>query len=347
MFLISSWRKSTILICFILAAFLPVPLVYGAEESLTRLVVSMPGPYNISYLPMEIISAIGADRQEGAKMQFLYVGGGGQAIKNLQSRNSDFAVAGLPAQMSSKINGGQLVPLVAIDDAPLFVLMVRSQLANKIHSIADLRGKKIGVNTGSLSSKTTSQQLMELLLRANGVRVEEVSFQPSGQDWEAQSTAILSGSVDAIMGDEPFASRLLEDGKVFFLANLADPVKVITFPGSAFLHAVLSTRPDIIKEQPEKVALMIRIMRRTLVWIANHSPEELVTVLNWDQPSDSRYFLDALRKYPHLYSPDGMFSRKQLQETEIFFKATYSDNKAAASLRLEEMLDPKWTDLRD
>ncbi|MBF0437373.1 MAG: ABC transporter substrate-binding protein [Magnetococcales bacterium] len=347
MSLVSRWAKSIIFICFILAEFLPVPFVYGSEESLTRLIVSLPGPYNISYLPLEIIPAIGADRQEGTKVQFLYVGGGGQAIKNLQSRNSDFAVAGLPAQMSAIINGGQLVPLVAIDDTPLFVLMVRSQLADKIHSVSDLRGKKIGVNTGSLSSKTTSQQLMELLLRANGVRVEEVNFQPSGQDWEAQSTAILSGSVDAIMGDEPFASRLLEDGKVFFLANLADPVRTLTFPGSSFLHAVLSTRPDFIKEQPEKVATMMRIMRRTLAWVANHSPEDLVAVLNLDQPEDRRYFLDALRKYPHLYSPDGKFSRKQLHETEVFFKAAYSDNKAAASMRLEEMFDPRWSDLRD
>jgi len=90
-------------------------------------------------------------------------------LQELMTRNADFAVAGLPAAMSQRVNGNAVVALAAVSDAPLFVLMVRADLAGKVKTVADLKGKVVGVNTSSLSSKTTSQQLAELVLKTNSV----------------------------------------------------------------------------------------------------------------------------------------------------------------------------------
>jgi NitT/TauT family transport system substrate-binding protein len=133
--------------------------VIGAEE-LPRIVVSVPGPRNISYLPIELIEKIGADRKAGASIQLLYTGGGSVALNHLVMRDADFAVAGLPAAMSLRANGGDVVCVAPVNDAPLFVLMVRSGLRQQVRRIADLKGKVLGVNTSTRTSKTTSQQLM-------------------------------------------------------------------------------------------------------------------------------------------------------------------------------------------
>jgi NitT/TauT family transport system substrate-binding protein len=314
-----------------------------SAQALDKIVISAPGPRNISYLPVDLIPAIGADSDEGIALQILHTGGGAVALNNLVTRNADFAVAGFPAAMSLRANGGDVVGIAPVDDAPLFVLMVRSGLKGKVKRIADLKGKVIGVNTSTRNSKTTSQQLVELLLKSDGVDLDMVRLVPAGQSWVEQSSLMISGTADAVMGDEPFASRLATEGKVFFLANLADPATSSKIHGSNFLHATLETRSDVIRDAPRKVEKMVRMMVKSLQWIANHTPEEVVDKLKVTDPDERSALLLALHKYPHAYSRDGKFSDGQLRETELFFRNTNAGNAKALSLDIESIIDNKWS----
>lgn len=296
-----------------------------------KLVVSYPGPRNISYLPLDLAPRIGADKAEGATLVALTTGGGAVALANLLNRNADFAVAGLPAAMSQRTSGGKVVAVAPVDDAPLFVFMVRSDLKGKVRRIADLKGRVVGVNTSSLTSKTTSQQLAELLLIADGVQPDQVRIVPAGQSWREQSSLLDGKAADAIMGDEPFASRLKNEGKVFFLANLADPATSRRIPGANFLHAALETRDDMIAKHPREVARMVRILKRTLAWMAGRSPEAIVDALGVSDADERRSLVQSLKTYPNLYSKDGRFSTRQLAETETFFR-TSSGNAAPAGM---------------
>lgn len=316
------------------------------SQEAEKIVVSAPGPRNISYLPVDLIAKIGADKAEGASLQILHVGGGGVALNNLMTRNADFAVAGLPAAMSLRANGGDVVALAAVDDAPLFVLMVRAGLRGKVKRIADLKGRVLGVNTSTKASKTTSQQLMELLLQTEGVDLDAVRIVPAGQSWIEQSSLMVSETADAVMGDEPFASRLLADKKVFFLTNLADPAATKKIPGANFLHATLETRSDVIRNDPQRVRKMVAMLTRSLQWIATHSADEIVDMLGVTDADERHALLLSLKKYPHAFSKDGKLSTAQLRETEIFFHNTNQGNAAAQALRLESMVDDQWAGRR-
>lgn len=313
-----------------------------ADSKLGRIVVSVPGPNNISYLPIDLIPKIGADRAEGFEMQFRHTGGGGVALQELVNRNSDFTVAGFPAVMSMRANGGDVVGIASVNDLPLFILMVRGELKGQVKNIADLRGRVVGVNTSSLSSKTTSQQLAELLLQNAGISRDEMRLTAAGQSWLEQSSILESGTADAIMGDEPFATRLLKERKVFWLANLADAETSRKIPGAAFLHAALSTRSDVIANQPAKVDAMVKAVRRTLAWMASQKPEQIVARLDIKNREEKDSLIESLRKYPRLYSTDGRLSTGQLRETEIFFHATSGDVPAAKALKIESMVDDRW-----
>lgn len=309
-----------------------------AEET-PRLVVSAPGPHNISYLPVDLIPRIGADRAEGVELHILHTGGGAVALNNLVTRNADFAVAGMPAALSLRANGGDVVVIAPVNDAPLFVLMVRAGLAGEVKRIADLKGKVIGVNTSTKASKTTSQQLAELLLASDGVAPDSVRIVPAGQSWVEQSSLILSGNADAVMGDEPFASRLLAERQVFFLANLAEPETVRGVRGANFLHAALETRSDVIAQTPERVGQMVRMIKQSLAWIASHTPEQVVDALGIEEREERAALVLALGKYPLAFSRDGRFSTAQLQQTELFYRGTAS----APSQGLGEgVVDDRW-----
>ncbi|MDH4318509.1 MAG: ABC transporter substrate-binding protein [Desulfobulbaceae bacterium] len=314
----------------------------GHSAESPRIVVSAPGPHNISYLPVDLIPAIGADTEEGVILNILHTGGGAVALNNMLTRNADFAVAGVPAAMSLKANGGDVVVITAVDKAPLFVLMVREDLKDKVKSIADLKGKVIGVNTSTKSAKTTSQQLAELLLKSGGVDTDEVRIVPAGQSWVEQSSLMISGQADAVVGDEPFATRLLKAKQVFFLAHLAQAQTVKGIKGTNFLHAALETRSDIIAYEPEKVTKMVRMVRKSLAWIASHTPEELVDTLGVHEEEERTSLIQSLRQYPNAFSEDGTFDKAQLKETEIFFHSSLEPGEVGGDLKLENMLDASW-----
>lgn len=309
-------------------------------QAVEQLVVSVPGPRNLSYLPLDLMQKLGFDREENISLQLLHTGGGAVSLNHLITRNADFAVAGMPAAMSLRASGTHVVVIAAVSDAPLFVLMVRSALRDRIRSIADLKGAVIGVNTSTRSSKTTSQQLAELLLKSGGIALDEVRIVPSGQSWEEQSAVILSGAADAIVGDEPFASRLQAMGKVYFLTHLARPESVKNIPGAYFLHAALETRSDVIKDTPYKVEKMTRMLRHTLQWMANHTAEEIVDTLGVSDGNERKFLVLALKKYPRAFSRDGSISTLQLRETEKFFNASITD--AAKQIQADDMVNDTW-----
>jgi len=339
----TAWFSPALFIAALWCGSLPAQ----ADTAPLKITVSAPGPRNISYLPIDLIPKIGAEKAEGAEVQLMHTGGGGVALSNLMNRNADFAVAGMPAAMSLRANGGKVTVIAAVDDAPLFILMVRADLRAKVKRVADLKGKVVGVNTSSLSSKTTSQQLAELVLKADGVSTNMVRIVPAGQSWMEQSSLLESRTADAIMGDEPFASRLLAENKVFFLANLADPKTSEKIPGANFLHAALETREETLAEDPRKVEKMVNILRRALQWVASHTPEQIVDTLGIADKDERASMIASLKKYTHLFSKDGRLSARQLRETELFFRSTSEGNAAAQGLKPESMVADKWAGNKD
>lgn len=316
-----------------------------AEDKPMEIVVSAPGPRNLTYLPVDLISKIGADRAEGAIVRVRHFGGGGVALQDLMSRNADFAVAGLPAAISLRTHGQDVVALAPVNGTPLFVLMVRSDLRQQVRTVADLKGRVIGVNTSSLSSKTTSEQLAELVLKKHGLTPDMVRMVPAGQSWESQSSILASGVADAVMGDEPFASRLKAGNKVYFLINLADKHDARSIPGGGFLHAALETRAELLKQDPLKAEIMVKILKRTLAWMAKARPEEIADKLEMTDPVEKRWIIHTLKQYPNIYSSDGRFSRSQLAETELFFRESSPDPVPPALL--ESMIHDQWSGRKD
>lgn len=320
------------------------PIVAMAQMQIT---ISVPGPGAASYLPISLISKIGADRAEDAQVRIQYVSGGGVAIQDMLSNNSEFAVLGLPAAMSARLKDQRIVALAAINDLPLYVLLVRQGLRNKVRTVADLRGRVIGVHSNSITTKTNSHQLIELLLRQAGVPPDTVRFVAVGQRWSSEAAMLADGSADAIMGDEPHASRMVADKTAFQLMHLGDPKTAAAIPGGSFLRGTLIGRLDRIEADPKKAETMVRILRRTLAWVASHRPEEVIELAGIEDPQERRYMLETMRRFPRQYSPDGRFSSRQLRDTEIFFRESQAGNRAAQELPIGSMVIDRWAGRKD
>jgi NitT/TauT family transport system substrate-binding protein len=330
-----------------LAAALLLCVASLARAQLMQLSVSVPGPGAASYLPISMISKIGTDRAEGAQVKVKYVSGGGIAAEEMLSNNTEFAVFGLPAAMTARIKDPRVTALAAINDLPLYALLVRSGLKGKVKTVADLKGRVIGVHTSSVTTKTNSHIVIDLMLRNAGVPLDSVRFVSVGQRWASESAMLADGTADAIMGDEPHAMRMVAEKKAFVLLHLGDPVAAAGIPGAGFLRGALVGREDRIEQDPKKAETMVRIIRRTLEWIATHTPEEVVDMAGIEDPEERKFMLATLRKYPRQYSRDGKFSTRQLQDTEVFFRESQQGSSAAQSFKVETMINDRWAGRKD
>ena len=319
-------------------ALLPA-LTMAAPE---RIEVVLPGPGAGGYLPVELIPKLGTDKAEGVEVGVKFVGGGGVALEQLLSNNADFAVVGLPAAMSARLKDAGVVAVAPINDLPIYALLVRQALKGKVKTIADLKGRTIGVHSNSVTTKTNSHQLLELVLKTQGIPLDSVRTVPVTQRWDSESTMLMTGDADAIMGDEPYATRMEEQKIAFSLLHLGNPAQVKTIPGGGFLRATLITRKELIDRNPERVAAMVRVVKRTLEWIAKQTPARIVQAAQLKDPDAASAMVRSLTKYPRQFSPDGRFSSKQLADTEIFFYASQSANPSAKALKVESMIDDRW-----
>jgi NitT/TauT family transport system substrate-binding protein len=218
------------------------------------------------------------------------------------------------------------------------VLLVREALRGKVKSVGDLRGRSIGVHSNSLASKTNSHQLLELVLRQHGVSPDDVRVVTVGQRWQSEMSMLSTGAADAVMGDEPHASRMIESKIAYSLMHLGNPGVAEKLPGGGFLRGALIGRSDRLQQDSTRSEAMVRVIRRTLKWLAEHSPEEIIARAGIQDPEERRHFLATLKRFPRQYSKDGRFSTKQLKETEVFFRTSQAANPAARALAIESMV---------
>lgn len=320
---------------------LPCGVMNAQSAALTEVTLSVPGPRDSVSVPLELAVKLGADKAEGIALRLKFVDGGGVAIQDLDNGNASFAVFGVPAALNSNARQDRLVVLAAINDLPLYTLMVRADLRDRIRRVRDLKGRVIGIHSNSLATRTTSHQVADLLLRNNGLSPADVNYVAAGQNWETQSSAFIGRTVDASMCDEPFGTRLAGEKLAFALYSTGDPADARSTPGAGFLRAALMARRDVALGNPGLSARMVAMVRRTLAWMASHKPEAVADLLGFDGTERSA-FVQVARRFPRQYSTDARFSRAQLRETQTFTRATDPDNAALRAYAIDTMILDQW-----
>jgi NitT/TauT family transport system substrate-binding protein len=306
-----------------------------------RVSIAVPGPGNLLFLPLTLASKIGADQAEGLELDIRYVSGGPIAFKNLQDRNVDFAAGGLAALALQRLSGNPFVCIAPTTRVPAYTLLVRSGLKGKVRKIADLKGRVIGGKGHVPGGRSTSQLFTEYVLGLSGVTPAMANFVSVGQAYDSQHAALASGTVDAIMGDEPFATRLVKEKVAFALADYHDLNDTRKLLGGLFLNGHVATREDFIVSHPAVVEKMVKTLKRTLIWIDRHTAVEMTDALGFKDPAERTALLDVLKVRKNIYSPDGRISEEQVASVDRFFHAMETSD-AARAFSMKSLINARW-----
>jgi NitT/TauT family transport system substrate-binding protein len=313
-------------------------------------ILAVPGPGPLSYLPVYLAKALGADREEGLELKLRYFSNGPLAMRDLMNNNSDFMAIGMPAIAAGRADGLPLVAIGQLSQSAMFVLLLRSGLKDKVHNLAQLKGKGMSIGTAQgIASNTSTQRsqgymLTEYLLRRSGLNPKDpkdVQFISAGQTREAQASSLASGAVDVLMGDEPFASELVQKGIAVRLVDLYPPKQSRELIGGTLIHATVATREDIYTQHPETVKKIQLMFDRTLQWMSKHSAQEVVDKLTgqpgFESAAQNKLVADKLQHNPGMFTKHIAWNPEGLATTESFFHSIAA-TKAETNLLFGEFV---------
>lgn len=319
--------KNRIFNCFsALALWILLSLAAHAET----IVLAVPGPGTLSFLPVQLAKAIAADHDEGLELKLRYFSGGPLAMRDMMSNNSDFLVTGLPAIAAGRADGMPVIAIGQLNQSAMYVFLLRSGLRDQVHSIAQLRGKRIGTSSGTTSERSMGHMLAEYLIQRAGLKSSDVQFISTGQNREAQTAALTSATVDAIMGDEPFASELIAQGVAIRLADMYPPKQSRELLDGTVIRAVLATREEVYAQHPETVKKVMRMFERTLQWLSTHSAREVVDKLTGQpgfEAANNKQLLDILQRNHGMFPNRLNWDAQAVATTERFFHSTATNTK--------------------
>ena len=168
------------------------------------------------FAPIYVAEAKGYFEDEGIKVNLQNVKSGQDAIPLASSGKLDVVAAGFSAGMFNAVNAGLDIKVVAsmgvaggADEEPASALVVSKKEydAGSVTTVADLKGKKIGVAGGSGG---TGAYYVSLALEEAGLTAKDVTFVNLGNP--DIPTALKTGGVDAGFISAPFWSNTVDDG---------------------------------------------------------------------------------------------------------------------------------------
>jgi NitT/TauT family transport system substrate-binding protein len=129
-----------------------------------------------------------------------------------------------------------------------------------ITSIADLKGKKVAVEQGTVDHYL-------LLLALEQARLTQKDIQLSPLPTDAAAAAFVAGKVDAVGVFAPFTTTALKLAGSRAIATSAE------FPGAIPDHLVVN--PTLVKQRRADVQAIVNTWFETLAWIKAHKGEAL------------------------------------------------------------------------
>lgn len=262
---------------------------WGQSGPPYRLKLPMVIAYELN-LPALVAYANGYFAEEGIEVTDFVVGSGGTLRTAVIAKEFDFGLFAFVHVPLARIAGSPWKAIVSTHDQEIFSLVIRSELKDKVKSVADLRGLKVGFSTPGAGS----WYMGSLFLKKAGLDPEkDVQYVSLGGDPGVIYTALRTGKVDAFASWEPTTTRVIEEGIAYPIVRIWEVEEHRKLVGDRALALMLVTREDVIKDKPDLVRRMVNAHKKGLSFIRTRSTPEIVdTVLKNSKTAEQFKGLD-------------------------------------------------------
>lgn len=273
----------------------------SAAAHAEKITIMVGGATKIIYLPAKLTEQLGYFKDEGLDVDVESQPAGVDAENELIAGAVQGVVGFYDHTIDLQSKGKEIEALVIFGQVPGEVEMVSTAAAGTVKSMADVKGKTLGV-TG-LGSSTSF--LTQYLAQRAGVPTNQFSMLPVGAD-NTFIAAVKQHRIDAGMTTEPTVSRLVQtgDAKVLVDMRTVEGTRAAlggTYPASSFY--VQRAWAEAHKDEAQKLA---HAFSRTLNFIATHSADEIAAKMPKDYYANNKdLYVSALKASLPMFTKDG------------------------------------------
>jgi NitT/TauT family transport system substrate-binding protein len=288
-------------------ALVALALTSGLAVAQTKVTIAVGGGACLCYLPTVLAKQLGEYDKAGLAVELVDLKGGSDALKAVLGGSADVVSGYFDHCVNLAAKKQDMQSFVVYDRYPGLVLVVSPSHNDKIKSIKDLAGKKVGVSAPGSSTDF----FLKYLLKKHGVAASDVSVIGVGlgatavaamQQGQIEAAVMLDPSITVLQGGYPDL-RILSDTR-----TQKDTMDVFggEYPGGS----LYSTTAWVKSHEKEAQALTNAIVN-TLDWIHAHSPEEIMDKMPPEIVGKNKeLYLAALKNTIPMYSKTGLMDPK-------------------------------------
>ncbi len=268
----------------------------------SKLTIAVGGKNLFYYLPLTIAEQLGYFKDEGLQVEIPDFAGGAKALQALVGGSADVVSGAYEHTINMQAKNQPIMSVVLQGRAPQIVMAVSTKTMPGYKSIADLKGKKIGVTAPGSS---TAMMASYVLAKA-GLKASDVSFIGVGASSGAIA-AVKSGQVDAIANLDPVITMLQRDNLIKVVADTRTLKDTQAVYGGPMPAACLYTPVKFVQDNPGTTQALANAMVRVLRWLQKAGPSDIVkTVPDSYLLGDRALYLAAWERVREAISPDGL-----------------------------------------
>jgi len=293
-----------------------------------KVTIAVGGKNLFYYLPLTVAEQLGYFKEEGLDVNIVDFAGGSRALQAVVGGSADVVSGAFEHTINMQFKGQPMRAFVLQGAAPQIVLGVNPKTMPSFKTVADLKGKKIGVTAPGSSTNV----LANYVLAKAGLKPSDVSFVGVGASNGAVA-AMRSGQIDAISNLDPVITLLQRSGDLQIVTDtrkLAEAEQVFGGPMPAgCLYAPIS----FTDRNPNTAQALTNAMVRANKWIQRAGPGDIINVVPESYLlGDRAVYIDGFLAAKPALSADGRFPARG---ADTAFKALASVDAKLGEARLD------------
>jgi NitT/TauT family transport system substrate-binding protein len=272
---------------------------------------------SLNFLPARMAVEQGFYKQYGLEVEILQIAPSAQAAAQVAGELEYTTV--YPPAIRIAANGAPLRIVSTLVGAPLFVMLSRPEVA----SVADLRGKAIGITTRGGAQDKTSR---DILARLGYDPDNDVNIVPAGAQTPLLVDALVANRVQAAALSPPWHIRARDQG----MRVLASGPDLVKEPQNG-----LVVHEDRLTRQRDQVRHMIQAEIQSIRFMKENRPVTIAVSRDWLSIADA----EADESYDFVMSALIPDCAVDVAGVEALLAAERADGNVPADTRLSQIAD--------
>jgi NitT/TauT family transport system substrate-binding protein len=268
----------------------------------SKIALAVGGKAAFYYLPLTISEQLGYFQAEGLDVEISDFAGGAKALQALVGGSADVVSGAFEHTINMQSKNQFIEAFVLQGRAPQIALGVSTKTMPNYKSLADLRGKKIGVSAPGSSTNMVAN----LVLSRAGIKASEVSYVGVGTAAGALA-ALRSGQIDAMSNTDPVMTMLEQKGDVKIISDTRTLKGTNEVFGGPMPAACLYATAEFVQKNPNTCQALANAIVHGLKWLQTAGPSDIIkTVPESYLLGDRALYLASFNKVREAIALDGL-----------------------------------------